>query len=364
MGSRRFLFRYSLIISLVFTSAFNLHAQNYISSGEGWRAIELFSAKPDLPVYESPDEESRIKSRLAYLSKALVIEDERDILNFGWSKIAYPVNGYVNTEYLVTESSLQENYLPESTNYWHAEIVYGSHEYSFLKATKSFDSRNAAVLKENTPALIIVNNELPQQAWYRVVYPVSGYIYSNDLQFDDNRFSFEFGLSFSPVNIPYEKNMKNLSNPLGGYLKFTNEGWKLGVKLYYTIGKSHLNTYELETHRGGIVFSYDFLSLFNDALAVYGFAGGGYWASTFENTKYPSMKSYFKTENASGFMYNTGAGFNYTYYGFVLDVHYSFFGTEEGVFGDKPLPGQFTNQYKLFTASNQVVTMLGYKIAL
>jgi hypothetical protein len=295
-----------------------------------------------------------------------VLEDASEIINAEWSKIIFPISGYLHSDVLSTFESSSDQFSKSkemSNNDWHAEIIYGPQDYNFIKSSRSEDARNVAVIKNGEPVLIIVDNKLPLQAWYQVIYPTSGFIDYSHVQGNKNKYSFEFGFSFSPVSIPYEKNFKNLNNPIGGYIKFANETWNLGLRLYYTIGTSHLKTYELETHRGGIEITYDFIKLFDDAFSVYGFAGGGYWTSTLQNTKYPNM-SYFKAETDSGPMYSAGGGINYTYYGFVLDVHYTWYGAEEGVFGDDPIPGQFMNQYKLFTSSHQLVTMLGYKIEL
>jgi hypothetical protein len=362
-------FHLTLFISLLFllfSPKFG-YCQTYNDSGYGWRVAELYIADNTVNIYSNKSKNSEIINVLVFDEKVLILDVDEDIKSELFVRIIYPAEGYIErtklkaTPYIRNEDEL---ILSDQVNAnWTSEILFGNNEYTFIKEDASYAARNIATFNSGYPILVIKQKEFEQQTWLKAIYPSKGFVHWSKVESSHNLFFFEFGFTTAPLNFPYEKEFKHKNSPIGGYIKFSNDAWNLGTRLYYTIEKTRTNLFELETQRAGLEINYDFIKLFDDKLTVYGFVGGGYWASTFRNTKYPNM-SYYKTETASGPMYNAGGGFNVMYYNFVFDVHYAWFGTEEGVFGADPVPGMFMNQYKFFVSAHQLLTSIGYRIEL
>jgi hypothetical protein len=364
--SKRFHLAVLALIIITLITPLNSYCQNYTGSGDGWEVAERFVAANSVKVYSKISSSADVIDILRFDEKVLVINIADEISNELFVKILHPAVGFIERSKLKTKPYQQEDdqFLEYSgSNKWTAQILYGNHDYNFIKEEADYASRNIATIKAGDPLLIIKRTDFEQQSWLQVVYPTNGFINWENVEGSFNLFFFEFGITSAPLNIPYEKEFKHKTSPIGGYIKFANDAWNMGVRLYYTVETTQTKLFELETHRGGLEINYDFLKLFDDKLTFYGFIGGGYWASTFQNTKYPNM-AYYKTENASGPMYNAGGGFNVMYYNFVFDVHYAWFGTEEGVFGADPIPGEFMNQYKFFISAHQLITSIGYRIEL
>ena len=132
-------------------------------------------------------------------------------------------------------------------------------------------------------------------------------------------------------------------------------------RLGYTNGQANLKEYILKNEIFYLHVQYTFWRIINNHFRFYALAGGGYWQSKFQFTKYPSLTDYFPEESQKGFGYYVGGGLEYNLSGFYLGVQYSFFGTEEATFGPEPKDGEFTNQYNLFVGSNKVEVNFGYR---
>ncbi len=356
----------ALIIFICFVSGF---VKPLLASGSEWTAKAYYVSEIKINFYEEPSTDSKIKDHFYYLNKLLIVVDPVNPCKFGWKKVVYPEKGYVEDKNVIT---LQEGmkkfgsywYDHETEKYsWQWEIKTSSSDYSLVRESPGYQSKIIGVIGNDEKILIVADKINYNKVWTRILYPVEGYIPAEDMFEDAGNYVLSIGGSYGIKNIPFEKNFTNLKNPFGGFLEFSKTNWKFSLRIGYNYSESNIAKYYLKTHLFYGLVRYDFFSLFNNQLNPYVFAGGCYWISSFQNTKYPSLtSSYYPLEKSKGPGYTAGGGLVYNFYNFFVDAQYFFFGSKKAVFGKEPLPGEFTNQYKLYPASNLFNIMLGYRI--
>lgn len=352
------------------TPVFPQHLNN-----DTWTAQTFYASEDTVKIYESPSVDEKVTGHYVYLEKVLVLIDnsitgrEADPASrFGWRKVLYPKRGYVETKYLLTpqkkfELDSRYGYKEEETEKgWKYEFRFCKRDNSFVKELPGFESPNTGLIINGEKVLIVDDEINNNKVWRKIIFPIYGYIYYEDILLETGNFFVSIGASYGAAQIPYEKNFKNYKNPLGGFFEFSKTNWRLGFRIGYNYSESNISTYILKTNLVYLQIRCNILSVFNNHLSVYAAAGGCYWFSSFQNTKYPTLTSYFPLEKDGGPGYIAGGGLTYTLYNFFIDVQYFLFGSRAAVFGKEPLPGEFTNQYKFYPGSNQVNVMFGYRL--
>ena len=353
-------------------------------TNDGWSAQIFYVSEATINIYETPSAEAKVTRHYVYLEKVLVLIDNGNTGHladparlvsdkseragrFGWRKVLYPKKGYVEDKFLITiqkKLAIDKKYGYKEeigTDGWQYEFRFCNKDYSFIKGLPGYQSQNVGIVINGEKVLTIADEINNNKVWTKILYPVDGYILSQDILADVGDFYVGVGWLYGVSQISYEKNFKNLKNPLGGFLEFSKTNWQLGFRVGYNYSESNISTYILKTNLLYLQIRYNLLNMFNNHLSGYAVAGGCYWFSSFQNTKYPTLTSYFPLEKDSGPGYLAGGGLTYTLYNFFIDVQYFFFGSRMAVFGKEPLPGEFTNQYKLYPGGNQVNVMFGYK---
>ena len=353
----------SLILVLI---PFNL-TYSFSSLQNNWSFGIFYVSEGTINIYDSPSVDSKITGHFTYLEKVLIVVDNNNRGKFGWQKVLYPKAGYVEEKYLITpqkklEKDKRYGYKEEGESaFWQCEIKYCIKDYSFVKKFPDYQSGNIGIIKKEEKVLTILSGHSSNKIWTKILYPFEGYVLSEDILVDAGDFVLCVGGLYGVFQTPFEKNFTDLKKPLGGFLEFTKTNWKLSFRAGYNYFQSNISTYILKTNLLYLQIRYNIFSLFNNHINPYAFAGGCYWFSNFQNTKYPTLTTYFPLEKDSGPGYVIGGGLMYNLYGFFLDVQYFFFSSRLAVFGKEPLPGEFTNQYKLYPGSNQINVMLGYR---
>lgn len=363
---------YLLLVVMVLTSTLFLNilkAQIVQSDNENWN-VEIKYVEPGtINIYSSTSEESKVIGHYYYLDKVLTISNNDEYIKFGWAKVIYPSEGFVLERDLLSGEEKKaldirfKNNPDEfsGTQNWTPHLIKCDKEYAFIKSGNDFNNGNIGIISEDDEVLAITSDGLQNKEWIEVYYPEKGFIFSNELSLFQSNHLLGIGISYGFVNIPYEKNLENYKNPIGGFIEYSKTNWDFNFRLGYNKSQSNLKEYILQTDIIYLQVQYTFWRLFNEHVRFYAMAGGGHWMSKFQFTKYPSLTDYFPEEKDSGFGYFLGAGIEYTLSGFFLGVQYSFFGTEEAKFGPDAKPGEFTNQYIMFIGSNQVEVDFGYR---
>lgn len=334
--------------------------------GQTWQVEEKFIAAATINLHTLPEEESTVTYSYNYLDKVLVLVQKESPEKFGWSRIIYPNTGYVRNDDLMTFSQYQTRIsATQSTDYtrayWKPKTFECNQEYIFVKKDPSLTSVNAGIIKEDENILSIYDNLNEKNLWIKVLYPVEGYIESHKLLSEPSYSILSIGGYYGIVHQPYEENFDNYSNPLGAFLSYTKTDWDFTFRIGYNHSESNLAEYHLKTGEIYLNVHYTFLRLFDKFLSVYALAGGNYWNSKFQFTKYPTMTTYFPEEKDNGFGYKIGAGLSLGYSNFFIDLQYIFWSSKEAVFGEKPKTGEFKNQYVLYPGSNQFGVNFGYR---
>ena len=358
----------AIFLSFSFTTNI-LKAQVFQSENENWNVEVKYIEPGTVNLYSATSEDSKVIGHYYYLDKILILSDNSDYVKFGWVKVVYPNEGYLIENGLLTTKqkiALDKRFKNkpnefQATQNWTPYIIQCEKEYSFIKSKNDFNGKNIGLLKENEEVLIISEDGLQNKEWLKILYPQMGYVFSDELAVTPSKHVIGIGISYGFVNIPYEENLNNYKSPMGGFIEYTKSNWDFNFRLGYNKAQSNLKEYILQTDIIYLQVQYTFWKLFDDHVRFYALAGGGYWNSKFQFTKYPSLPKYFPEETASGFGYYLGGGIEYSLSGFFLGVQYSFFGTEEAKFGPDPVEGEFTTQYNMFIGSNQVEVDLGYR---
>ncbi len=355
--------------TLIFTFFLHGFAKSLFASGSNWSAAIFYVSEIKINVYESPSNDSKVIGHSYFLDKLLIVDDPAGSGKFGWKKVVYPLEGYVEDKYLVTMEERSKRYgsywyNDEDENAtWKWEIRTCSNQYTFVRKHPDYQSQITGVIMDEEKVLIVIDTNGDNKIWTKVLYPYDGYISSEDISEVSPNIILSFGGAYGIKNIPYEKNFTNLKSPFGGFLELSKTNWKFSIRAGYSYSESNISKYDLKTRLIYVFIRYNFFSLFNAHLNYYVFAGGCYWYSSFQNTKYPSLEStYYPLEKDKGPGYLTGGGLTYELYNFFIDAQYFFFGSRQAVFGRDPRQGEFTNQYKLYPASNLVNVMIGYRI--
>ncbi len=256
------------------------------------------------PVYKNPFTDSDTVGFVYYRDKVLVLKKKYEA--YGWKEIIYPIKGFVNEKSLVTEEE-QKNY-DEKINYftrknknsrWTWKIKECPKNYILIK--KNTDDASAAIgyLSEGEKFLFIKDGLNGTGIWTKIIYPSEGYIKTAEMLYESYPV-IALGVSYGALNIPYEKNLKNYHNPLGGVIEFTKTNWLFSIAAGYSYSESRFSQYYLKTQYAFLQIKFKFLKLFNNKLEAYALAGGNYWLSSFQNLKYPSLTStYYKKEEAN-----------------------------------------------------------------
>ncbi len=369
MYNKRFCLLLVAIVLLYFPQVNILIAQVLQSDNEDWSVEVKYIEPGTVDLFSSTSEDSKVIGHFYYLDKILILNDKNEYVKFGWKKVVYPKDGFLLEKNLLTTEqkiALDKRFKNkpdefQSTQNWKPHIIECEKEYSFIKKENDFSAGNAGIIKEGDEVLIISSDGVQNKEWLEIIYPKSGYVFSKELAVTPSNHILGIGIAYGFVNIPYEKNLDNYRNPMGGFIEYTKSNWDFLFRIGYTNSKSNLKEYILQNDIFYLHVQYTLFRLFNRHIRFYVLAGGGYWQSKFQFTKYPTLTESFPEESASGIGFAVGGGIEYTLGGFFLGVQYSFFGTEEAKFGPNPVDGELTTQYELFIGSNQVEVDFGYR---
>ncbi len=166
---------------------------------------------------------------------------------------------------------------------------------------------------------------------------------------------------FGAVNIPIEKQFKNKFNPLGINLEFSKSNWNVGLGVGSNYMEANKDDYVLKTLAFYFYGKYSLLKFFNNNLDFFVSAGGLYWRSSFQYTKYPSLEDYYPVEKDNGFSYLLSVGTGHTFGNFLIRLQYQLLRSKDASFGKIPSETEFTNYYTLYTGSQQLQILLGYR---
>lgn len=361
-----------LLVAMVLSSTFQFNiikAQILQSENESWSVEVKYIEPGTINIYSSTSEDSKVVGHYYYLDKVLIISNNDEYVKFGWAKVIYPKEGFLlenallSGEEKITLDKRFKNNPDEfsATQNWEPHIIECDKEYSFIKSGNDFDRETLGIVREGDEVLAITNDGMQNKEWIEIYFPQKGFIFSEELALIQSNHLLGIGISYGFVNIPYEKNLENYRNPMGVFIEYSKTNWDFNFRLGYNKSQSNLKEYILQTDIFYLHVQYSFWRIFNNHVRFYALAGGGYWNSKFQFTKYPALTDYFPEEKDNGFGYYLGGGIEYSLSGFFIGVQYSFFGTGEAVFGQDAALGEFTNQYKLFIGSNQVEVDLGYR---
>lgn len=334
-----------------------------------WKVVQLYVSTAKEPVLTSALEEADTVGFVYYKDKILVVEE--DWMKYGWKKIVYPISGFINEKHLITREEkidLDRRYnVTETENEysrWTWEVVSCPRDYVLVRSQMN-EASDVAGLLSTDDEMIIVRDQIDFQGiWIKVAYPYKGYIKYSDA-FEGTGYPYlAFGVTYGAKHIPYEKNLKNYFNPIGGYFEFSNTSWDLGFRLGYNYSESRLSTFYVKTHQAYLHIIYKVFRLFNRTLEFYALAGGNYWFSSFENKKYGPENTYFRLEKDRGPGYVFGGGMIFNLGKFYIEAQYNLFGSEQAEFGTKPVQGVFRNYSTLYPGSNHFSVILGYRFVL
>lgn len=321
------------------------------------------------PILNNPTDEADTIGFVYYRDKVLLVDDGWG--KFGWKKVIYPIYGYIKETHLLTpkdKSELDKKFgLTHGENEyskWSWETISCTNEYVFVKSQMNESSSTVGLLIDNENIIIIRDQFDFQNIWVKTVYPYQGYIKFFDAFGIGGYPYIALGLTYGVKHIPYEKNLKNYFNPIGGYLEIKNTNWFLGFRVGYNYAESRLTTFYVKTNQAYLHLVFRILKLFNNKLEFYALAGGNYWFSSFENKKYEGGNAYFKLEKDSAPGYVLGGGMIYNFSQFYIEAQYSLFGSRQAKFGTPPTQGVFVNYSTLYPGSNHFEIIFGYRIIL
>ncbi len=345
-------------------------AVSLFAQTDEWNYETKFVKAGTVNVYSDANTNSKVVGKIYYLEKVIVVEDSKHPLPFGWTKVVYPLQGFVEKTYLITPQEKRELDIrfgnkPQKER-GKEDVVLPStckSEFVFVKALPFNAAKTVGFLKEDEPLLLLVEKEFPNALWVKTLYPFSGYVKRSDVNWGSNNLRLTLGAFYGAWNVPYEKNLTNKNNPVGGFVVLDKQSWIFSPGIGFLTTSTHSEMFLLKTKLLFLFTQLNFLSLFNNHLDLYGTIGGGYFFSSFENTKYPNLPTYYPLLKTQGFAYLTGGGFNVNIFDFFIGANYLFWNTpKEAVFGDEPKPGDLTNQYKLFPGENVLNVTIGYRI--
>jgi hypothetical protein len=339
-------------------------------------------------IHSSITDTSQVVAHVKFGDRLITVNDSRYPATFGWQRIIFPVKGYIRSPYLTDNLEELKNYKlkfleaakdsavvdsakidiisKDSTIYPTVTQIKCTADFALIKSQPYNTSETVGYVNSKEPVLILLNSENYKGLWLKTIYPYQGYIERSLTDFVKAAQHITVAFYYGVENIPYEKNMENLKNPLGAMIIYDKSSWFISPGIGINYSQIHLNTYYLKTLFAYLFGNVKIFSLFNSHLQFYGTAGGGYWFANFQNTKYPELTSYYPLLKSKGFAYAVGGGVSYTNWNFVVGVQYLFWNSfKMAVFGKKSTgPGDFSNEYKLFPGANQLNLIIGYKINL
>ena len=329
----------------------------------------MYVSEGKIAVYKNPQADSDTTGYVYFLDKVIIIDDGYGI--FGWEKIVYPKKGFVDARFLMTEEEKKEHDIKfkyrdeENRNLeWTGVEKICPINYIFIKELKDESAPTIGLLSEGEKFLFIKDKLNGSGTWTKIIYPYEGYIKTEEMIKENNPI-LSIGFSYSAFNAPFEKNLKNYFNPIGGVIEYTKTNWNFSFGIGYTYSEARIALYYLKTSRISLEVKYKFFNLFNGKLQTYALAGGNYLFSSFQNFKYPSLTStYYKKETVRTLAYSIGAGMIYNFSSFYIEAQYLFFNSKQAEFGSVPQQGEFGNYYKLYTGENHLSIIVGYKFLL
>ena len=268
-------------------------------SGNNWHIEVRYVKTGTINIYSDISSDAEVTGHFYYLDKILIVINPSETPIFGWYKTIYPQNGFVKAGLLITPEEKHaldirfKNKAKENKySQWGWKIRRSNKDYAFIKKSPKSSSPNAGILKDDDKVLFIPEENPKGGLWTKIIYPINGYVRTKDIQMIKNNTQITLGFSYGGKNIPYERNLSNYSNPLGGFIEISKSTWFVSLGFGYNYSEANIADYILKTNLAYLYLKYR-IKLFNDNLELYTQAGAGYWAGTFQNTKYPSLTSYF-----------------------------------------------------------------------
>ncbi len=353
-----------LIISAFILFIFN---NRLLASGNGWQAETYYVSGIMINLYQAPYDSSTVVDHLYYLNKLIILNNPSSPVKYGWKHVIYPAKGYVKADSIITAreglkvfgSFWHQNEVEKYS--WDWETKTCENQFSFIREFPDYQSKITGVVNSDERILVIKRID-GNKFWTKIIYPEEGFLPTKELETGGGNYALSIGGTYGVQNIPIEKNLTNLKSPYGGFLELSRTNWNFSLRIGYSHIESNVDKYYMKTQLIYAIIRYEFIRLFSNHLSPYVFAGGCYWMSNFQNTKYPSlMSTYYPLEKDKGPGYAAGGGLIFSMYNFFVDAQYFFFNSRQAVFGEVPKTGQFTNQYKLYPGSNIVNIMFGYK---
>ncbi|MCX6149641.1 MAG: hypothetical protein NTX22_03850 [Ignavibacteriales bacterium] len=360
--------RDNLLFIIIIVLLFCITNNSFCLSSPKWTAEVYYVSDSTANIYIAPFLDSTVVGKLKYLDKCIIIINEDNSNLFGWRQVVYPISGFIQEKFLFTpkEKTAYLNHLgyedyENEKSQWHILIKFCRRNYCYIKEKPDFQSTNIGIIEKREKLVIVEESNFNNQVWSKIIFPVTGYVLSEDITSDLGSFTVGVGASYGIGNVPYEKNFSNMKDPLGGFIDFSQTNGNFSLRFGYNYAESNISKYILKTQLIYSHITYTFLRTIKDHLNLYILAGGGYWLASFQNKKYGTSFPYFPLDKDKGIGYLVGGGLIINIFGFFIDGQYIFLGSKMAVFGKEPLPGEFTNQYKLYPGSNQVNLTLGYR---
>ncbi len=203
----------------------------------------------------------------------------------------------------------------------------------------------------------------------------------------DNEKTYEFEKSqislipvFSPYFFPVEKGfnpdfgngiLKN-KYPWGANLEYSRTNWPIGFGFGYNAAEalSESEAFKLTSKTFNLYVKYTPVTLFNNSFEPFISAGATNWYSSFENIRYPDMTEYYPVEKDNGLGFSAAVGATFNFRNFMIGAQYKLYITGESEFGEQASDPQTvieaeewqpSNQYKLYSGSNQLQILIGYR---
>lgn len=256
------------------------------------------------------------------------------------------------------------------------------------QADSSLFVKQVTTIEEYEEAILVIRDDQEIQPYplipiydlsYRYAFKherrlsASNYVVYQIEAISKNRLRITVLGSFSPVYLPVEQNFSELDYPWGGSIEFSKQSWPVSFGVGYNKMKAVSNSlvYNLQTDNIYLFGKYTPLKLFNDKLEFFLTAGGTTWASQISNVKYPEHADYYPMETNRGYSYYGGVGSLFEFHKFLIGLQYQLYGTPLVIFGtdlNEPDTQESlqdytpTTQYKLYTGSNQLQIIVGYRI--
>ena len=217
-------------------------------------------------------------------------------------------------------------------------------------------------------------------------YPYNNTYSAENFIESENPFRINLLASSGYPNIPIEKTFKSLKVTYGGSIDISRKTWWLGLGFGY----NHLMETQLKksTQKQNVHFKtssmffyskFSILNILQDIFSsdlsgnfdLYAGVGGCYWTTKFQITDRVQYSKYDPEMSGKGWGIFTTAGITYNIYHFIFGVQYQFLGSGKAVFSqdidfvtNQNQPIKVHESYSLFTGSQQVQYLIGYRLEL